>query len=551
MLLNLTVRNFALVAELNVSLGRGLTVITGESGAGKSILLDALGLVLGERASKNQIRPGAASCEVTAEFDLTGLESCNKLLHDNELLDDSDASYCLVRRVANADGRSRAWINSIPVNLTLLRELCQPLVEIHGQFAQQRLLDTSSQLHWLDDFAGATKLADSVQNEYQEWVNAKSEFETAQKSVQESTDRKDLLTYQVSELDELNLAENEFDECSLLFKRLSNLEETKGTVATIQNELESEISPLLSRVRSLLMQIDDEDSDLKSSREFLETVEINLDEGRDSLQRYGQHLQDQDVPIEEISARLDQIHEVARKHKVHPQELNAQYAELKEELSQLVVGEQDLDALKNKVASTRLAFENTAKQLSNQRRQMSKPFCTEIIHSLKSLGMQDVKFEIDFRLAEHSRGLERIEFLVSPNSKYDVTSLRHTASGGELSRISLAILIVVSKASRLPCLILDEADIGLGGTTAGTVGRMLRRLSEETQVVCVTHAPQVAALGQSHLQVQKSTTQDVEIVELDARNRIEELARMVGGKEVNRDSREYAKILLQEATTDG
>ena len=547
MLLNLTVRNFALVAELSVSFQDGLTAITGESGAGKSILLGALGLVLGDRASKSQIRPGASHCEVIAEFDLTDQPNSTKYLEENELVDANEKNYCVVRRVANSDGRSRAWINSIPVNLSALRDLCQPLVEIHGQFAQQQLLSTTTQLEWLDDFLGDKRLVQEVQSSFEAWQNSKATYESTKKETQQSSDRKDLLSYQVNELDELNLGETEFEETSALYKRLSNLEQTKLSVAEIVSIFENKISPSITQSIAKLEEIEDYPEAVRSIMDFLNSAEINVDEAADELRRYDATLQQQNTPIDEVSSRLDRIHEIARKHKVQPLELAVHADQLRAKLAHLDVSEQNLEELAQQVDTARATFLEKARQLSNKRRKCAAAFTDAVKTSLAHLNMKDVKFEIAFEEAEHSRGLERIEFLVSPNPKYGLTPLKNTASGGELSRISLAIMVVVSNASKLPCLILDEADIGFGGTTADTVGRMLRALSNETQVICVTHAAQVAALAKSHLQVLKSSEQDVGIVPLDKSTRIEEIARMVGGREVNQKSRDYAQTLLKEA----
>ena len=547
MLLNLTVKNFALVAELSISFHAGLTVITGESGAGKSILLDALSLVLGSRASRSQIRPGTTQCEVVAEFDISGLEQSKSYLCEHQLLDETDPSRLVVRRIAGIDGRSRAWINSVSVNLGALRQLCAPLVEIHGQFAQQQLLSSSVQLGWLDDFVGDADLIEKVQRHHESWQQTKDAYQSAKDLAQQATDRRELLTYQVEELDSLNLKTDEFENITRMFKSLSNLEQNKTQVAELYQNLEEQISPLVRGLKSSLSQIRDDTTDLQSTKEYLETVEINLDEAESSLQAYAEYLQNQNTSIDEVSARLDQIHEVARKHKVHPRDLQPHHDALRDELARLVVGEKEVDELEQRLATQREEFLLAASKLSDARRSHIPSFCASVIKVLNTLGMSDVDFQIEIHDEEHARGLERIEFLVSPNSKYEATSLKETASGGEISRISLAILVIISQASKLPCLILDEADIGIGGTTADTLGRMLRRLGMKTQVVCVTHAPQVAALGQEHLQVYKSIDQDIEISRLDQSNRVEEIARMVGGREVNRESREYAQTLLNEA----
>ena len=547
MLAYLTVRNFALVADLELHFVDGLTVITGESGAGKSILLDALGLVLGQRASRSQIRPDTRECEVCAEFDLSNAPQSQNLLLTNGLLDKDDSNRCVVRRIASVDGRSRAWVNTTPVSLGTLRELCSSMVAIHDQFAQQQLLGAATQLAWFDDFVAQPQLAERVKLSYREWQAQATKFESERQRVNEARERRELLQYQIEELDQFQLQEHEFEQLSTRFKRLNQTQSILTAVNQAIAALEEIHFPGIGRTRSELDRIDDRSPELVSARELLDGAEVGVDESVRQLRAYVEALTVDEDSFDEVAARLDQIHELARKHRVQATDLYARAIELHEELALLNQEENELAALKESVEAGRDAYRGYAQKLSQFRMRASKPFAASVLATLNEIGMRQAKFEIAFAESERETGLEHVDFAVSANSRYAPGPLKAIASGGELSRISLAILVVVATNSKLPCLILDEADIGVGGTTADEVGRMLRRLASHTQVVCVTHAPQVAALGDAHLRVLKTHEQDVAACELTGEERVEEIARMVAGHRINEDSRKYASVLLEEA----
>ena len=547
MLAYLTVRNFALVADLELHFADGLTVITGESGAGKSILLDALGLVLGQRASRSQIRPDSHECEVYAEFDLRNAPQSQSLLKSNNLEDKDDVNRCVVRRIASVDGRSRAWVNTTPVSLGILRELCGSMVAIHDQFAQQQLLGAATQLSWFDDFVAHPQLVDNVKVSYREWRAKAARFEKERQRISEARERRELLQYQIDELDQFQLQEHEFEQLSARFKRLNQTQSILTAVNQAIDALEENHVPGIGRTRSELDRIDDTTPELVSARELLEGVEVGVDESIRQLRSYAEALTVDEDSFDEVAARLDQIHELARKHRVQATDLYTRVIELHEQLDSFNQDENELTTLEEAVEAARDAYLGYARELSQLRTRASKPFASSVLATLNEIGMRQAKFEITFADSERETGLEHIDFAVSANSRYDPGPLKAIASGGELSRISLAILVVVATNSKLPCLILDEADIGVGGTTADEVGRMLRRLAAHTQVVCVTHAPQVAALGDSHLQVLKTHEQDIAACELTGEERVEEIARMVAGHRVNEESRKYASVLLEEA----
>ena len=547
MLAYLTVRNFALVADLELHFADGLTVITGESGAGKSILLDALGLVLGQRASRTQIRPNSQECEVCAEFDISNAPQSQSLLSTHGLQDEDDANRCVVRRIASVDGRSRAWVNATPVSLGTLRELCSSMVAIHDQFAQQQLLGTTTQLSWFDDFVARPHLVEKVRTSFRNWRKHADRYESEHQRIEEARARRELLQYQVEELDEFQLAEHEFEQLSIRNKRINQTQSILEVVSQAIDALEENHLPGIGRKRSELDRVDDKSTELDSARELLDGVEVGLDETVRQLRAYSEALTADEDSSDEVAARLDQIHDLARKHRVQSADLYTKVNELHEELDSLNEDENQLVALQETVETALNTYHEYAKQLSQHRKHSAVPFADAVITTLNEIGMRHARFEVAFEQVESETGLERADFSVSANSRYTPGPLKAIASGGELSRISLAILVVVASNSKLPCLILDEADIGVGGTTADEVGRMLSRLAAHTQVVCVTHAPQVAALGEAHLRVLKTHEQDVAASELTGDERVEEIARMVAGHRINDESRKYASVLLEEA----
>ena len=547
MLAYLTVRNFALVADLELHFAGGLTVITGESGAGKSILLDALGLVLGQRASRTQIRPDSQECEVCAEFDISNAPQSQLLLRSNGLDDKDESTRCVVRRIASIDGRSRAWVNDTPVSLGTLRELCSSMVAIHDQFAQQQLLGATTQISWFDDFVAEPHLVEKVKRSFRNWRARADEFESERSRIDQARERRELLQYQIEELDAFQLQESEFEQLSSRFKRLNQTQNILAAVGQAIDALEENHIPGVGRTRTELDKVDDNSPELDAARELLDGVEVGIDESVRRLRAYAEALATDENSLDEVAARLDQIHDLARKHRVQSTDLYAKALELHQELDSLNEDENQLAVLQKSVETTQDEYLEYAKELSQHRTRSAKPFANAVISTLNDIGMRQANFEVGFDKFEGETGLERVDFAVSPNSRYEPGPLKAIASGGELSRISLAILVVVASNSKLPCLILDEADIGVGGTTADEVGRMLSRLAEHTQVVCVTHAPQVAALGDAHLRVLKTRQQDIAACELNGEDRVEEIARMVAGHRINAESRKYATVLLEEA----
>ena len=546
LLKQLTISNFALVGALDIGLAGGLTVVTGESGAGKSILLNALALVLGERASSALIRPGAPRAEVIAEFDIQGIASVRDCLGTHELVDPDQPGRCLLRRVVGSDGRSRAFVNGTPVNLHTLRQLAVDLVDIHGQDENQRLVKREVQLGMLDAYGVTPGLRESMADAYRSWRRTERAARELKKRLAEVENRGELLRYQLAELEALGLGEGEFEELEAEFRRLSQAQQIRETMAGTLQGLAAGADEL-RRAQATLGGVDDTHSALDRARQSLESaVELNDDAMRD-MRRYFDVLDSNPEHLAEIEDRLNLVQDLARKHRVRPESLAGHWGGLKAELAALGACRDDLDTADGQAAGFRAEFEKAAGEVSRRRRAAAVGFADEVSACMETLGIRGGRLCVRFDEADSELGLESVEFLVTANPNYAPGSLRKVASGGERARISLAIEVVAAERARLPCLVLDEADVGVGGPASDVIGRLLRRLGKRTQVICVTHAPQVAALGDAHLLVEKDAEQEISIRCLDDEARVEELARMLAGTGVTEESRSYARTLRQEA----
>ncbi|MEQ8861628.1 MAG: DNA repair protein RecN [Pseudomonadales bacterium] len=545
MLRSLTIRDFALVPSLDIAFADGLTVITGESGAGKSILLGALGLVLGDRAASDAVRPGAARADISAEFDLDGHPESLRLLEEQALTDAEAPGRCLVRRVVGADGRSRAFINASPVTLQVLRSLCEDLIDIHGQHDNQRLAEPAVQLALLDDFGVDGALRRRVRDGFRAWKRAELEAANLAMRLSRSEDRAKLLSYQLDELDGLGLVPGELEAVESEHRRLSQAEALRASVARSLEGLEEDAS--VGRVLRALGALDDDHPRLTSAIELLRSADDLIADAVRDLRAYDESLDLDPERLAALDERLASIHEVARKHRLAPEQLDAHTRALREELDALTTDRSALDDLERAAARHEADYRERALQLSKQRRKAAKAFARSVSACINTLGIKGGALELRFDEALAETGLESVEFHVTTNPKYPSGPLARIASGGERARIALAVQVVAAEKSAMPCLVLDEADVGVGGTTADVVGRLLRTLADHTQVICVTHAPQVAALGHNHLRVRKDEHQDTLIDPLAPDTRVEELARMLAGADITDKSRDYARTLLTEA----
>ncbi|MEM8765949.1 MAG: DNA repair protein RecN, partial [Pseudomonadota bacterium] len=479
MLKSLTVSNFALVDALEIHLGPGLTVITGESGAGKSILLAALSLVLGERAASDTIRPGAERAEVSAEFDVSAIETAMAYLEEQALEDPEEPGRVLVRRVVSRDGRSRAYLNGTPVNLGVLRTLTAGLIDIHGQDDNVRLADGQVQRALLDGYGVSRKLLADCRAAYRAWQQASAEHAELEASVRSSEDRAALLRYQLEELDTAAPAPGEFEGIEQQHKRLSQSRELKSAVADVLMLLEG--ADPYAEAQSSLARLDDDHEALRAARDTLLTIsDLAADATRD-LRSYDDSLSDDPEALRELDARLELLHELARKHRVQPEALPEHLSALTSELESLSSDRGALTELEEAKVRFEKAYRKHAAALTKARRKAADGFCQAVSEHMRTLGIKGGALAIEFHPQESETGAEAVEYQCVTNPRYPAAPLSRIASGGERARISLAIQIVAAAKNQLPSLILDEADVGVGGTTADTVGRLLRGLAGHTQ----------------------------------------------------------------------
>ncbi|NJN51993.1 MAG: DNA repair protein RecN, partial [Gammaproteobacteria bacterium] len=469
MLRHLTVRDFALVKEVHLDFEGGLTVLTGESGAGKTILLEALGLVMGDRANTTHVRPGAERIEVTAEFDLSGNAQAIEFLTSRGLQDGDVPTQCLLRRMVTREGRSRAFINGTPVNLTDLSELTSTVIDIHAQNEHQQLLRRTVQLELLDQYAGLEETRHEVTDVFKVWHAAAAQLDAVTARIAAARDRRELLDYQVSELAELGLAEGEYEALNAQFRRLARIEETQAHIAQSLTVLEGESesgAPEYTRILRILDEIDDANPQLDAARELLRSAITHLDEATTELRHYSDTLQREPADFARIEARLDLVMDLARKHRVRPEALPAHALALSRELDAIAVEEGSIDALRATASTAQTRYHTLAKTLSGKRRKTARTFEKAVGELMRELGIKGGALELVFGDTESETGIDLVDYHVRTNPKLPGGPLKEIASGGERSRVSLAIQVVAAEKARLPALVLDEADVGIGGTTA-------------------------------------------------------------------------------------
>ncbi|WLI88631.1 DNA repair protein RecN [Massilia sp. R2A-15] len=552
MLRTLTIRDFVIVDAIELEFASGFSVFTGETGAGKSILIDALQLALGGRGDASVVREGAAKADITADFSVDGAAAA--WLEQNEFaIEDGGA---LLRRVIDNAGRSKAFINGIAATATQLRDLGDLLVDIHGQHAHQSLLKSDAQRALLDNQsalqdAGAVTLAQEVAASHKQWralVRQREEFERDAKNVLIERER---LEWQVGELDKLAAKPGEWTEISNEHSRLSHaaslLEGAEEALAAIS---ESD-DPILSRLSSLnvkLGKLVDVDAELQGVLDLMEPARIQLQEAVYSLKAYLDRVELDPERLRQVDARLEALHSAARKFRVTPDELPQEHAALAEKLREMSDAS-DIDGLRRQEEAVRATYMEAAGRLSAMRASAAKLLGAQVTAAMQELSMSGGSFAVGLNPAEPSAaGLEQVEFLVAGHAGVAPRPLAKVASGGELARIALAISVITSNATTTPTLIFDEVDSGIGGAVAEVVGRLLKRLGQQRQVLCVTHLPQVASQANQHFQVAKGTTDAGKTVSridvLDSKARIEEVARMLGGVEITATTRKHARELL-------
>ncbi len=554
MLNHITIKNLAVVDFLELELNTGFSVLTGETGAGKSILIDALGLVLGDRAEAAAVRYGADRADITAEFELNN-NQISQWLSDNDLDDADNLSECLIRRTINAKGRSRGFVNGQPVPLQVLRELGEKLVNIHGQNTHQALLKTDEQRLLLDNFAGNNALRKELNQCYQQWQKKSAEYKKLQQDTSERDARLDLLRFQVQELQEFDLQENELPQLEEEHKRLSNasrLIETSQSAYYRLSEDENSISSQISHTLNELTALGELDSRLNPVLEMLNNAFIQIDEAGSELRHYIDSLELDPERLNWLDQRIAGIYDLARKHHIEADELYTHAETLNQELQQLENADSHLETLEKEVEEFRKAYFILAKKLTAEREKASQLLAEQVMSHIHELGMGHCVFEIRLQSTDSEQpqlhGMEVIEFYVTTNPGQPLRPLSKVVSGGELSRISLAIQVVTAQFSDIPTLIFDEVDVGIGGGIAEMVGSKLRLLGSNSQVLCVTHQPQVASQAHCHYFVEKQSDDDstkTTIKVLDKEQRIDEISRMLGGVKITAQTRSHAKEMLE------
>jgi len=551
MLTRIHIRDFAIIEELELELGAGMTALTGETGAGKSILIDALGLVLGDRGDVGAIRAGARRAEISAEFDLSGLPDVTAWLGEREL---EEGDECVVRRTINTEGRSRGYVNGRPAQMSMLRELGEQLVDIHGQHEHQSLLKRDVQRDLLDAFGELENLRSAVASAYADWNSARERLERIGSDADTRAERIDLLRYQVRELDALDLGRGEMEGLESEHRRLANaghLLQTGQRLLNLLHDEDESAHGLLARAGQELDPVSDLDQRLAAAGELVQNALIQCDEAVTSIRDYVERADLDPARLEQLDQRLGAIHDLARKHRVDPEGLPDRADELRAELDELEHAGERAAELEARLAECDGIFRSAAARLREARVVAASRLDEQIAAAMHELGMPGGRFETAIEPGPDDRfsanGMDAIEFRVSANPGQPTAPLRRVASGGELSRISLAIQLIDSRRTGIATRIFDEVDAGIGGAVAATVGERLHAVGEYRQVLCVTHLAQVAAQADHHLRVTK-TAEDArthtELAPLAAEERIEEIARMLGGRSVTDQSRAHARELL-------
>ncbi|BAV34385.1 recombinase [Sulfuricaulis limicola] len=556
MLTQLYVRDFAIVRELSLAYESGFTVLTGETGAGKSILIDALALVLGERADSQVIRHGCARAEVSAGFAVKPASSAAKWLKENDLFDDQE---CVLRRVVETDKPSRGFINGRPVPVQMLRELGEHLVDIHGQHEHQSLLRRDAQREILDDYAGLEDDVRVLAGHYRDMETLRERLTTLKQRTADREARVEWLTHQVRELEALALATGEIPALEEEHARLANgaelIEGVQSLAQAVTEDEETAVARQLARAVSRLESLVKYDHKLGEIAALLNEASIQIDEAGGRLNHYLESLELDPSRLQAVERRLSTVHDLARKHKVKPEELPAVHARLRTELNEIENLDTSLTKLEEDLGKVNTLYLKAAKEITRARQNAAKKLAKAVTGEMQELGMPGGSFEVSVTpLPEGetgAHGLERIEFLVSANPGQPARPLAKVASGGELSRISLALQVVLAGTGRIPTLIFDEVDVGIGGRVAEVVGRKLRALGESRQVLCITHLAQVAAQGAQHVQIRKQTEGKdtvAEAIPLTERERTMEIARMIGGVEISKQTLAHAKDMLERAS---
>ena len=553
MLTHLNIQNFTLVDRLDLDIKAGMTVITGETGAGKSIVLDALALTLGDRAEADRVRTGASRADITATFDTSAIPSAQEWLLNMDLQQPDNPQECLLRRLINNEGKSKSYINGQPVTLQQLRILGEMLIDIHSQHEHQSLLIKDTHRRLIDEFAGQTDLAKQVRLAFREWQSRLEHFIHLRDNAADVSARFQLLSYQFNELEQLGLQPGEQAKLEAEQRSLANAEEIlhgSQQLAAFCDDDEQGLSVNLHRALHILRNLPEKSAALQTAEELLTSAQIQVEEAQHEIDRHIDSFNLDPARLAVVEDRLSAIYDIARKHRIQPEELPAFIEKLSAELEQLQGGDGKLDQLAQQVAQAEKAYRQLAEQLSAKRGKAGTSLAKQVNEQLKLLAMTNANLSVSLLPLTDKpgpNGLEDVEFLISTNPGQAPRPLAKIASGGELSRISLAIQVITAKTSATPTLVFDEVDVGIGGATGDVVGQLLRQLGERGQVICVTHLAQVASKGHQHLQVVKTASKksaESTLVELSGEGKVEEIARMLGGLKITDQSLAHAREML-------
>ncbi len=558
MLTHLTVDNFAIAEHIETEFAGGMTVLTGETGAGKSILLDALGLALGDRTDAGIVRAGAERADIHAAFDISNIPEAKAWLEARDLIAGDE---CLLRRTITSEGRSRGYINGQPATLQDLKSIGELLIDIYSQHAHQSLLQRAHQRKLLDACAGTEALADTVKTIAQHYQHCTEQLDRLHNQHDETTARVQLLSYQVEELDKLDLAAGELSALEDERRTLANGEQilrNSQHALALCREGEINVVNILNQALKSLAELDAKQPALLQAEDMLNTALIQVEEASHELQHYVDGFELDPQRLTEVEARLDTIYDIARKHRVQPQQLAELHSQLRAELDNVAGGGERIEHLQKELKTLRADYDRHTQELSRRRTQAAQKLQKQVEKQLQALAMGGCRFSValtsratplsqDKPGTVHAHGNEDIEFLISTNPGTPPQALNRIASGGELSRISLAIQVITAQTSAIPTLVFDEVDVGIGGATAEVVGNLLRELGSRGQVLCVTHQPQVASKGHQHFSVEKiaeKKTVRTRLRKLSEDEKVEEIARMLGGITVTEQSRAHAKEML-------
>ncbi|MGB5512081.1 MAG: DNA repair protein RecN [Woeseiaceae bacterium] len=553
--MSLQIRDYAIVDQIDIEFAPGMTVLTGETGAGKSILVDALGLVLGERGSAQLVRDGGQRAEFSAAFDIARLPAARTWLQQNTLESDDE---CLLRRVISPDGRSRAFINGNAVPLSQLKNLGELLLDIHGQHFHQSLAHRTVQRDLLDHFGDLQALRENIATDFSAWQSVAAQLQQLTEAETNRASRLDLLSFQLQELDSLALGEGEIEALTQERQKLLHssrlFEGVNSALVSLFEDDPGNANTLIAEALRSLQPLVEYDASLQPVVELLNAASIHVTEAAEALRRYGDTVDMDPGRRDWVEERLDAIQTVARKHRIAPASVEELTTNLRGEYDDLVNAEKRGRELETQAELAKAAFLGQAHALSKARHKVARTFGAAVTDAMSGLGMPGGQFEVAITPldddAARAWGVDQIEFLISANPGQVPQPLARIASGGELSRMSLAIQVIASDGSAIPTMVFDEVDSGVGGGVAEMVGRRLQELASDRQVLCVTHLPQVASLADQHFRISKVSdgkTTRTKIHTLSKDERVEELARMLGGVEITRKTLEHAKEMLDGA----